>query len=164
MPVDQVTRQGLVLLRRDLQFYDPEAIPTHADVPDIFGGGFAVEEYTDHIYPEAVTILGLSPDVSYNSIRSIQAFSNNRVSLQDISKERKGLIISQLCKLIPAYYGECKQKTRWQVEGSDGPNGRGGYGISRNLPTAVRRAMAIALLENDNYLFANGVSPLSSYV
>lgn len=69
-----------------------------------------------------------------------------------------------MCKLIPLYYGGSKQKARWQVEGPDGPNGRGGYGIPRNLPTAEQREKAQALLDNDNYLYENGVSSFSRMI
>lgn len=67
VPQHPIARQALILLRRDLQLYDPDSDPTHAEVPDIFGGELTVEDYTLHIYPEAVSTLGVPPEVSYNS-------------------------------------------------------------------------------------------------
>lgn len=68
VPQDPVSRQGVLLLRRDLQLYDPDADPKYADVPDIFGGESTVEEYTERVYPEAISTLGLSLEVGYSFV------------------------------------------------------------------------------------------------
>lgn len=63
VPKDPVSRQALLVLKKDLQYDDPVSGP--APVPDIFGGNISVRAYAEAIYDVSVQFLGTDPAVSY---------------------------------------------------------------------------------------------------
>lgn len=77
--------------------------------------------------------------------------------MQSIPEQRKNIIFAEAGKLITGFYGTGKHGARTQIEGSEK---LGGYGIPRTLSHPERRAKALALLEDWNFLYEGGVSAL----
>lgn len=77
--------------------------------------------------------------------------------MKTVSQERRNKIIAETTTLITAHYVQCRLWALWQILA---PTDIGGYGLPLSLGTVVRRERAAALLENDNFTYAGGVSRL----
>lgn len=66
VPKDPVTREALLILRKNLQYDDPVSGP--APVPYLFGGDISVRTYAEDIYNSSVELLGVNHAVSCNLV------------------------------------------------------------------------------------------------